>query len=118
MYKVMYNNMVLDLLSSVCYVRFLPNLKRTVITDSGSANGIMGSDKNTIYHLFGTVNTFPDTVKTVELVKITEEEFTRLENEIAMRQQENQTLKEELQDLKDTVAQQNELIARLLEKLT
>ena len=117
MYKVMYNNMVLDLLTEVCYIRFLPNLKRTVITDSGSANGIMGSDKNTVYHLNGTANTFINEVKTVDLVKITKEEFDILEREIAMRQQENQSLRDELQDLKATMAQQNDLIAQLLAKL-
>lgn len=117
MYKVMYNNMVLDLLPEVCYVRFLPNLKRIVITDSGSANGIMASDKNTVYHLAGTANTFNTEVKTVELVKISKEEYDKLELDNAMRQQENQVLRDEIQDLKAAMAQQNELIAQLLAKL-
>jgi hypothetical protein len=33
-YKIMYNNMVIDLLNEVCWVRYLPNSKRLVVTDS------------------------------------------------------------------------------------
>ena len=49
-YKVMHGNMLIDLLTEVQWVRYLPKQKRMVVTDSQSANGILGSDKNAVYH--------------------------------------------------------------------
>ena len=44
MYKLIYNNMVVDLLKEARYVRYMKNSKRWIGTDSQSAHGIMGSN--------------------------------------------------------------------------
>ena len=75
MYKVLWNNMIVDLLREACYIRYLPRQARAIVVDKGNANGIMGSDKNTMYHLAGTQNTFTEGIKTVEVVPVSAEEF-------------------------------------------
>ena len=79
MYKVLWNNMIVDLLREVCYIRYLPRQARAVVVDKGNANGIMGSDKNTMYHLAGTQSTFTEGIKTVE---VNESEATVLGSEV------------------------------------
>lgn len=83
-YKIMYNNMVIDLLTEISWVRYLPNSKRLVVTDSQSANGIMGSDHNTVYHLFGKPYNFVADLKTVEVVRIEKAEFEALQTQFMM----------------------------------
>jgi len=43
-YKLMNNDIVIDILRKVCYVRYLSKSKRWVITDPQSAHGVRGSD--------------------------------------------------------------------------
>lgn len=43
LYKVIHNNMLVDLLSDVQWIRYLPRQKRVVMTDRQSANGVMGN---------------------------------------------------------------------------
>lgn len=83
-YKIMHNNMVIDLLTEISWVRYLPNSKRLVVTDSQSANGIMGSDHNTVYHLFGKPYNFVADLKTVEVVRIEKVEFEALQTQFMM----------------------------------
>jgi len=99
-YKVLHNNMLLDLLTEVQWVRYLPKQKRMVKTDSQSANGVMGSDHNTVYHLVGRPYTFDAELKSVEVIKISEEEFGRLSTEFAIAQQENVNLRNEMASMK------------------
>lgn len=116
-YKVTHNNMVVDLLTDVQYVRFLPRQKRLVKTDSQSANAVMGSDHNTVYHLCGKPYTFDDDRKSVQLVRISEEEYDRLSSEFAIARQENAQLRDEMASLKSQLGEQNDLLAKILEKL-
>ena len=44
----------------------------------------MGSDKNTIYHLEGTVNNFPDEKITVTVTEIGAEEYNALATQFAI----------------------------------
>ena len=99
-YKIMYNNMVIDLLNEVRWVRYLPNSKRLVATDSQAANGVMGSDHNTVYHIFGKPYTFANEVKTIEVVKIDALEYDRLQTQFMLQKQENDTMKNEIGSLK------------------
>lgn len=117
MYKVMYNNMVIDLLPKVSYIRFLPNQKRAVLTDSQSANGIIASDGSTFYHLVNTPNTFINGEKTVKLIAIGEEEYKVLQHEFAIREKENADLRNKISSLEEQVAKQNALLEQLLAKL-
>ena len=83
-YKIMNNNMIIDLLTEARWVRYLPNSKRLIATDSQAANGIMGSDNDTVYHLFGKPYTFNKELKTVEVVKIDYNEYERLKTQFLM----------------------------------
>lgn len=117
-YKVIHNNMLVDLLTDVQWIRYLPKQKRVVMTDSQSANGIMGSDHNTLYHLSGRPYTFDTEIKSVEIVKISEEEFDRLSTEFAIVQQDNASLRAEMGALKQQLTAQNYMLSQILAKLS
>ena len=116
-YKLIHNGMLADLLTDTEYVRYLPRQKRLVMTDSQSANGIMGSDHNTVYHIAGRSYTFDSDVKTVEVTKITEEEYGKLSTEFAMVQQDNKNLRDEMQILKEQSGNQSFMLEAILAKL-
>lgn len=116
-YKVMWNNMVIDLLTEICYIRFLPIQKRPVITDKYSANGIMGSDKDTIYHLYGTPNTFETELKTVTVEPISKEEYETLQTQVAYQRTQQEELQNRVSALEELVNKQNSLLEQLLIKL-
>lgn len=112
MYKVIWNNMVVDLLHEPCYIRYLPRQARAVVVDKGNANGVMGSDKNTMYHLYGTQSTFGTDIKTVELVAIGEAEFEAL----SQQQSQTQALEEKIKSLESLITQQNQLLSQIITK--
>lgn len=78
MYKVLYNNIVIDVLDNIKYAKYLSNCNRTVITNKTCANCIIGSNNKDRYHLKGVP--YPDNCdfKTVTIVKIDENEFKEL----------------------------------------
>ena len=116
-YKLMHGNMLIDLLTEVRWVRYLPKQKRLVMTDSQSANGVMGSDNNTVYHLAGRPYTFEGELKTVQVVGVTEEEYSRLSTEFAMAKQENENLRGEMAMLKEQLNSQSMMLEAILAKL-
>lgn len=117
-YKLMYNNMVIDLLNEVRWVRYLPNSKRLIATDSQAANGVMGSDHDTVYHIFGKPYTFANEVKTVEVVKIDALEYDRLQTQFMLQRQENDAMKNEMNNLKAQLSSQEALLQAILAKLS
>lgn len=117
-YKIMYNNMVIDLLNEVRWVRYLPNSKRLVATDSQAANGVMGSDHDTVYHIFGKPYTFANEVKTVEVVKIDALEYDRLQTQFMLQKQENDAMKNEMNNLRAQLSSQEALLQAILAKLS
>jgi hypothetical protein len=50
--------------------------------DEKQANGIIGSDGKTVYHLLNTKNTFTEIKKSVEIISIDKEEYDKLTTEI------------------------------------
>ena len=118
MIKIIYNNIILDVCKSEKYIKYLPELNRSISVAKDFANGILGSDSNTIYHLFGTINNFPFPVKTVRIERIDQKEFSELAGKIILQKEEDTKLKEEVENLKQLVTQQNFLIQQLLEKLS
>lgn len=80
MYKVLYNNITIDVLSTPVYCICLPN-GRKLRTDKVSANCILTSDNSTVYHLAGTPELSPE-YKTVELVAIDYDEYEYLKSQI------------------------------------
>lgn len=81
MYKVIFNNLVIDIMEKPRYTRFLPKSQRIVGTDRLAATGIMSSNGEEIYHLEGKTNNYPEKLKTVQLIKIEKEEFERLKSQ-------------------------------------
>lgn len=75
MYKIIYKAKIIDVVQNPNFIRFLSS-GRIVMTDKSSAQGIVGSDRKTIYS-FKLVNR-PDT-KVVTIEKISENEFSRLQ---------------------------------------
>ena len=81
MYKVVFNNLIIDIMEKPRYTRFLPKSQRVVGTDRLAATGIMSSNGEEVYHLEGKTNNYPEKLKTVQLVKIEKEEFERLKSQ-------------------------------------
>ena len=78
-FKIIYNALVIDILDSVQYVRWLKRGKKFVKTEMTSANGILASDGINIYHVEG----MPEfdgmgNYKTVHMLQIEKEEYDRL----------------------------------------
>jgi hypothetical protein len=78
-FKIIYNNLVIDILDSIQYVRWLKRGRKFVKTEMTSANGILASDNLNIYHVDG----MPEfegvkNYKTVRMVEITKEEYDKL----------------------------------------
>lgn len=81
MYKILYNNVVIDVLKKPIYCRYLVNSKRKLRTDKVSANCIVSSDGSQVYHLVGTP-VLPDKYKSVEIVPIEKGEYDYLQSRI------------------------------------
>lgn len=80
MYKVIYNNVIIDLLESVRYVKYIPANKRVIATDKSSANCIIASNLKDRYLLKGVPIPEGCSYLQVELVPITSEEYYSLVN--------------------------------------
>lgn len=81
MYKIIFNNLIIDIMEKPRYTRFLPKSQRIVGTDRLAATGIMSSNGEEVYHLEGKTNNYPEKLKTVQLIKIEKEEFERLKSQ-------------------------------------
>lgn len=72
MYKVLYNNEIIDVIVTPKYRRFLENSNKAVSTDRCSAHGIIGSNNEDVYAFIGYGrNKWPE----VTLCEISDEEF-------------------------------------------
>lgn len=78
MFKVIYNDLVIDLVETVKWVRCLKKSKRIVNTDKSSAHGFYGSDNKTVYILEGKYCPPDKDFKIVRLQPITQEEYREL----------------------------------------
>ena len=109
--------MIIDISKSERYVKYSPQTQRFISCTKDFANGVMGSDNDTVYHLSGRIKNFPIELKTVTVKSISEEEYERLSTEIVLRNTKEADLKKEVDDLKQMVQQQNDLIQQLISKL-
>lgn len=89
MYKVIYNDLVIDLLKEPKYFRYLAKAARTVLTDKSSAHGILNSGNNEKYLLKGKPRPAGKTWKEVTIEKISEEEFDKLSIEFNKNESKN-----------------------------
>lgn len=77
-YKVIRNRNVIDVLSSIQFVKFQTKHKVLLLCDEEQAEGILSSNGDTAYHL-SSLNPFPtDDYATVTLEEITEHEYNQL----------------------------------------
>lgn len=117
-YKLVSNGIVVDVLRQLKYVQYLPLAKRWVLTDPQYAQGVLGSDDNTIYLLDGRQTQYAEKeLKRVIAQSITEQQYQQYQEEIGLRAKEREELNERINSLEETVAKQNSLLEALLEKL-
>lgn len=118
MIKIIKNNLIIDVCAKKTLLRYIPELKRFITTGEYNANAILGSDINTTYHIMNTDYNFDTKIESVIYEEIGEDEYNRLTSEISRQvNTENEDLKNEVSSLKKMVAQQNELISQLIDKL-
>ena len=117
-YKLMSNDIVVDVLRKIQYVRYLSKSKRWIATDAQSAHGVIGSNQNTIYHLQGSSCPCETDLEHVVIKEITEEEYNRFAEEIALRAKEKEELVNRIDLLEETLIKQTSLLEALLAKLS
>lgn len=81
MYKVVYKNVIIDILKKPIYCKYM-NTGRKLRSDAVSANCIVSSDGFVVYHLAGT-QAMPEEYKTVHLIPIDKEEYDYLQSLIS-----------------------------------
>ena len=118
MVKILHNNLIIDLCSNERYLKYSPEQQRFIEVKRYCANAILGSDGNTVYHLVGTPYNFPNEIKTVLVEKITQLEYDQISSRMMLQKTEEEDLRKEVNDLKQMVSQQNDLIQQLLNKLS
>ena len=78
MYKVIYNDIVIDLLESVRYGKYIPASKRVIATNKASANCIVASNLKDRYLLKGVPTPEGCPYLKVSVIPITNEEYYSL----------------------------------------
>lgn len=81
MYKLLVDNIVVDVVKKLRYVRYIPELNKVVVTTAASAHGICGSDNKTFYALEEAK--VPDEKsywKVATTIKICEKEYNELKS--------------------------------------
>lgn len=106
MFKVIENGQIIDVLESLKFVKCLPRSKKIILVDERQANGIMASNGNEVYHLYGTPYTFEDGKRTVHFVEIDGEEAEKLTQQL----KKNEQLEERVRELEKMF---KELCARI-----
>ena len=99
MYKIIENNQIIDVVEDIKFVKFLPKSKRAITVGEKEANGVLSSNNSTIYHIYGTPNTFDEEKKEITYQEIDLEEFERLTQQMKV----NQSLEKRLADLEKLV---------------
>lgn len=82
MYKVMSNGLVVDVLQTIKWIRFLHKFDDVIVTDKTSADGFYGSDNKTIYRLEGKYCPPNKTYKLGTLVAINQSEYQELASQL------------------------------------
>lgn len=77
-YKVLKNNRVIDVLDNLIYLKWEPKHKIMVLTDENSAQAILSSDGDNIWHEETLYKVPVDGYDTVKIVEIDEYEFKQL----------------------------------------
>lgn len=77
MYKIIHDDIIIDVLKELRYVRYIPQLKKVALTGAVSAQGICGSSTGTYYALPNvSIPTIKSHWKVVDIVEISPEEYS------------------------------------------
>ena len=77
MYKVLYNNITIDVIKKPIYCKYLKS-GRTLRTDKVAANCIVSPNGMGFYHLVGKTPEMPEIYKSVEHIEIDQDEYDYL----------------------------------------
>lgn len=80
MYKVVYKNIIIDIIKSPVYCMCFPDTGMKLRTDPTSANCIIASNGNETYHLSGRSPFMSENYKSVELIEIDKTEYDYLQS--------------------------------------
>lgn len=78
MYKILYNNITIDVMKRIVYCKSLNN-GRTIRTDKMSANCIISSNGEEVYHIVGTPSA-SERYKSVKIIPIQKDEYDYLQS--------------------------------------
>lgn len=106
MFKIIENNQIIDVVENLKFVKCLPKSKRIICVDERQANGIMASNGNDVYHIYGTPYTFKGDVKSVRFEEIDAEEYERLTQQVKA----NEKLESKVRELEKII---RELYAKM-----
>lgn len=122
MYKIIYQNMIIDVMKKLKYCKYVRIANRTLLCDKTSANCIVSSDGSQVYHIKGTLEV-PTNYKSVEIVEIDKEEYDYLcsltiqENPVPVEQDTSLddpvVLKQRVNDLQNEVNMLTECILEM-----
>lgn len=83
MYKIIHNNVIVDVVKELRYVRYIPEIKKVVPTSASTAQAICGSDNRTFYALMGVKTPSEKSHwKKVTYIKITPNEYESLKESL------------------------------------
>lgn len=80
MFKIVYKDVIIDVLKKPIYCRYFPSTHQKLRTDETSANCIISSSGEETYHLVGRSPELPEGHKSVELIPITKAEYDYLKS--------------------------------------
>ena len=98
-YKIICNNRVIDVIENIKFIKCLPKTKKIILVDFKQANGVMASNNDEIYHLYGTPYTFEGEKKTVSIQEISFKEYEKLTSQI----QNNELLENRVKELENII---------------
>ena len=83
MYKIIHNNIIVDVVKELRYVKYIPEFKKVIPTSRATAHAICGSDNKTYYALQGVeIPAEKSHWKVVSFISINEEEYDFLVREL------------------------------------
>lgn len=85
MFKIVYENIIIDLVKELKYARFLPKSGHTPMTDITSANCIIASNNKDKYHLKGMPYPEGSGFRTVSAIKISDTEYEQLSAQLKLQ---------------------------------
>lgn len=110
MYKVLFKNIIIDIIKKPLYCIYFPDTGSKLRTDPTSANCIISSNGEETYHLLGKSPFMPN-YKSVELVPIEQEEYDYLNSLIVKGEEFNVDIAKLKEDV---IAEMSDMSERII----